>query len=285
LDPAQRSMAALAGALAPGHPSWVVPTGTLLGLSSASDSAVALRAAGLRAGPLRVAVLANADAVQAEAAVAAVDRWVARQPGEVRVCPSLASLPAPRSGTYALDQRAGELSEALLALPLSTDDPSALNEARWLAAALDGSDGLLARALGANRPAGPLASSWNATVFAQARAFALVVRLVAPDEVLDAAVAQVRALLDRIRQGALTGRDLDYASGAMAREQLAAALDPRARAVALWRGEPVRAAPSLEGLRAFAAATLRDEQLVIVATRPSRPDSARPFSGHDSKAK
>ena len=73
----------------------------------------------MRAGPLRVAVLANGDAAQASAAVQAVDRWVARTPGEARSCPSAPEAPPPaQPGTYAVDLPDKGLSEALLAFPL-----------------------------------------------------------------------------------------------------------------------------------------------------------------------
>ena len=85
-------------------PSWIPrPTARSSGLAGISDESVAVRASSVRRGPLRVAVLANADAAQAEAAVRAVDRWVARHPGESRACPALAAASTPRAGTYAVD--------------------------------------------------------------------------------------------------------------------------------------------------------------------------------------
>jgi hypothetical protein len=57
------------------------------------------------------------------------------------------------------------------------------------------------------------------------------------------------------------------------------ALDPRARIVATWRGEPIpsaaqplpRGRAGLEEVRAFAARYLGEESMVVVATRPARP--------------
>jgi len=266
-----RAMATLGDALAPGHPSWVEPFGTRFGLASASEEAIVLRAATLRAGPLRVAVLASTDAAQAEAAARAVDRWIARRPHEVRACPPFTTPAAPRAGTYAVDVPPGALSEALLALPLAASDDVA---ATWMAAALDGPTGLLARALGgtAGAPAGsPLARNWSAGVLGMPRSPALVIRLSAADALLDAAVAQTRALLDRLRQGALREEDRAAAATTLARSTLAASLDARARVIALWRGDAASPpSPSLDTLRAFAASSLRDEALVIVAARPPR---------------
>ena len=284
-----KAVGALGGALAPGRPSWVEPLGTPFGLASASDDAIALRASALRAGPLRVAVLANADEAQAGAAVRAVDRWIARRPGEARACAPAATLAAPRPGTYAVDVPAGAASEALLAFALPAGDDAARTAAAWIAAALDGPDGLLAHALGGAQgdpPEGALARAWSAGVLGAPRSPALGVRVVAPDGSLDRAVAQTRALLDRVRQGALRDDDRARAASAMARAALAAALDPRARTVDLWRGEAPSPAPSLEALRAFAATTLRDDTLVIAAARPPRVDAAgRPFTGPGPKPK
>jgi len=272
----ERALASLGAALTPNHPSWVDPLGTSFGLASASDEAIAMRAAALRAGPLRVAVVANADAQQAAAAVQAVDRWIARRPGEARVCPPLPGAGPARVGTYAVDLPAGADARALLAVPVPANDPAARAAARWTAAALDGPGGLLARALGG--PArgddadSALATSWNAAVVGDPRAPAIVVRLTAPDAQLDAAVAQSRALLDRLRRGALRDEDRARAAAALARAATEAALDPRARAIELWRGDPAPAgapAPSLDALRSFASSTLRDDALVIVAARPA----------------
>jgi hypothetical protein len=267
--------AALASALVPGHPSWVVPAGTAMGLSSLSDDGVSLRAASLRAGPLRIAVLANVDDAQAKAAVRAADRWIARRPDDARACPSPETLAPARSATYAVERPAGLPAEAILAVPLA---PSAADRkaASWLAAALDGPDGWLARALnaaGADSERSPLATAWGAQVLAAPQSLALLVRLTGPDASLDAAVAQTRALFDRLRQGAIQPEDLARASRRLARATLATSLDPRARVVALWRGDaPPPPAPSLEDLRGFAAGSLHDDALVIVAARPPRLD-------------
>jgi hypothetical protein len=250
---------------------------------SLSDETVALRAAAMRAGPLRVAVLANVDNAQAEAAVHAVDRWIARRPTEARVCTPIPAGTTPRSGTYAVERALGAPSEALIAIPLPLEDPSVAAAAGSLAAALDGADGLLAHALNADghpQTTAPLAETWSATLLASPEAPALVIRLTASDALLDAAVAQVRALLDRIRQGTLREDDRARAAERIARAAVAASLQPRARTIGLWRGETPAPAPSLQALRAFAASVLHDDALVIVAARPQSVDTtARPQPG------
>src|SRR6185295_10449290 len=91
---------------------------------------------------------------------------------------------------------------------------------------------------------------------------------------LDAAVAQVRALLDRMRQGALTDADRARAATALAARDLAESLDPARRLAALWSA-PAQApaaatGPTLDALRAYAATALKDDALVIVAVRAPR---------------
>jgi hypothetical protein len=278
-----RALGALGAALAPGHPSWVAPFGTTFGLASSSEDALALRASALRAGPLRVAVLASTDAAQADAAARAVDRWIARRPGEARACPPLAAPATPKPGTYAVVIPSGAPSEALLALPVPATDDAARTAATWLTAALDGPDGLLAQALGgAGSPDTALARGWSAAVVGAPRSPALAIRLVAAESSLDGAVAQTRALLDRLRQGALHEADRARAAASLGRATLSRALDPRTRAIDLWLGETPAPQPSLDAMQAFAAATLHDDALVIVAARPSRLDaSGRPFSSRE----
>jgi hypothetical protein len=262
-----RALVTLADAVVPGHPSWIAPMGPVDALGRSSDGSVAARASALRAGPLRVAVLGNASAAQSEAAVRAADRWIVRHPGQSRVCP-VPSVPAPpRPATYAVDAPPGGSSQAWLALALPPDDRSAALAAEWIAAALDGTDGLLARALG-----GGLARSWGAQVVGSAHASALVVRVDSAAGALDAAVAQVRGLLDRVRQGSLASADVAHAEALLSERDLAASLDPARRVLALWRaGTPPDApAPTLDALRAFASTTLRDDALIIVAVRPPR---------------
>ena len=279
-----RAMGALGGALAPGHPAWFEPFGTSFGLGSTSDERVAIRVASMRSGPLRVAVLANSDQAQGESAVRAVDRWVTRQPSEARSCPLPPALAPPRPGTYAVELLPGTLSEAILAFPLTVADEPARITASWMAAALGDREGLLARALGnpaqGDIPTTPLAQEWSAELIGGASTPALVIRLVSPDATLDAAVAQTRALLDRLQKGGLRDTDRTRAETAMARQATGASLDPRERVIGLWRSDPAISgaaprAPALDAMRAFAAAQLRDDALVIVAARPARVEPDR----------
>lgn len=272
------SFALLASALSPSHPSWVVPSGKDEVLARSADAAVIARAQALRTGPLRVAVLANVDAAQGEAAQRAVDRWIERRGTETRSCKVGTAASPPKPGTYAAEPRGGAAPEAYLAFPFAAGDENARASAMVVAAALEGdgaeprSSGLLDKALGGSAQ---LARTSSARVLGWPRAPALVVRIVSTQAQLDNAVMQTRALIDRLRQGGVPQTDLDRARAAAARAATATALDPRARIVATWRGEPVppaapRVKASNEDVRAFAQKHLVEDSMIVVASRPGR---------------
>lgn len=274
------ALAVVASAVAPGHASWFVASGRADTLARSADAAVLARAQAVRAGPLRVAVLANVDAAQGDAALRAADRWIDRRLGDARGCRPATTAAPPRPGTYAVDARPGSAPEAYLAFPFAPGDDSARASAAIVAAALDGQGGLLETALATPG----MAVSWSARVVGWPRAPALVVRIVSTEAGLDGAVLQARALLDRLEKGALRPADLERAYSVASREAVAAALDPRARVVATWRGEPIpTAAQPLPGgrkgladVRAFAAKVLAEDAMVIVAARHEHPKTALP---------
>ena len=150
------------------------------------------------------------------------------------------------------------------------------------AASLDGADGLLAHALG-----GGLARSWSARVVGgAARLGAGRAGRLRPNGTLDAAVAQARALFDRLRQGSLADADRARAVSLLADRDLAASLDPRAppRLASGRAPTPEPAQPTLEALRAFASTWLHDDALVIVAVRPPRRAEAAAMT-HDPETR
>jgi hypothetical protein len=266
-------------AVAPGHASWFDAFGREETLARSADATVVARGQALRAGPLRVAVLANVDGAQGEAALRAADRWVDRRAGEARLCRPSMPAAAPRPGTYAIEARAGAAPEAYLAFPIAANDDKARAAAGIVAAALDGDGGLLEKAFGASATADSvLARSWSSRVVGWPRAPALVVRIVSTQAALDGAVMQARALVDRVKKGGLLPADHERGTAAAARDAVAVALDPRARIVATWRGEPIASAAQpfprgragIEEVRAFAAKYLGEEAMVIVASRPAR---------------
>jgi hypothetical protein len=256
--------AVLANAIAPGRPSWIDPFGTTESLERSSDASIRARLDALRAGPLRIGVIANQDPTQVDVALRTVDQWIVRRAGTSRICPVPPNAPAARVGTYAVERPGASSADAWLAFAIP--DSTSRQVASVVAAALDGPGGLLEKAL-----SGGLARAWAARVTGLDRASALVVRVSSPQGSLDAAVAETRALFDRLRQGALTEVDRTRALASLADERRATQLDPKARLIALWRGEgPPPASPTLDAIHAFTALTLKDDALVLVATRPPR---------------
>lgn len=250
------ALVALAAGLAPGHPSWVLPSGTPEGLTRLSAAAVATRAAALRAGPLRVAILANADAAQAAVAHRAVDRWIVRRGGETRSCgPAPGTSPVP--GVHRGTPGTGTVA---LAFPV----PAEARDVAWALAAVLGEAGVL----GAKLSARGAVRSVSAHVAGPARAPAVVVALRAPDAALDAAVGQARAVFDELRRGEVTDAELARAVADGARADDRRLTDPRQRLVRLFRGAPV-GAPAIAPaeLRRALSITLRDEALVVGAAR------------------
>jgi hypothetical protein len=272
-----KETAVLANAVFPDHPSWLDPRGTADALARSSNGAVLARADDLRRGPLRVAVLANKDSEQASVAVEAADRWIARRSSGVRTCSSPPSPAAARVGTFAVEA-AGRPAEAELALRLPHDDAQSRMLASWWASILEGDDGMLAGALGS---AG-LARSWDARLVGPERDSAFVVRVASSDAALDNAIAQTRALFDRIRSGALTTDQLTRAAQRRSQDELSSALDPRARLVATWRSANSRSSPpSIDALKNFAASFFHDDRWVIVAARPPRLEDASHDGNHE----
>lgn len=256
----------LASQLSPTHTAWIDPWGSSEPIARSSDGSVIARMQSLRSGPLRIAMLANVDGAQADAAVRAADRWVTRHGGEPRVCRAPSAAQPARPGTYSVPSRPGAMPEAYLAYPFAPGDDAARGAASLLLASLE-TDGVLARSLSG------LARESSARMVGWPRAPSLVVRVVAPQASLDSAVMQVRALVDQLRRAGLAQPDYERAVQARTRALLAQNLDPRARVVATWRGEPLedKARVTAEDVRAFAAKALVEDAMVVVTARPPRP--------------
>lgn len=263
-DPRPRALFALAESLSPGHPSWIFPDGSPDTLAKVSIASLGTRAAALREGPLRAAVLANVDDAQADVAVRTADRWVTRRPEGARACPVPNAANVPRPGMYVVD--APGIYEAYLAFPVAND---ARDAAAWLAEALSEGGGLLATSVvGAG-----LARSATARVVGGPFAQALVIHVAATEASLDGAVAQVRALLERVRKGAVTDADWSKIAAARATRTARVALDPRERIAALFAdaGPSRDVSPTSARLTPVAERLLREDAMTVVALRPPRP--------------
>jgi len=280
-----RALSALASALVPGHPSWLAPFGAWEELANAGIDAASMRWSTLATGPLRLAVLSNESDEQADWAARTIDRWLVRNIDGARACAPVEPPGAPKAGTVqvTLPSSASLLWQALLGFPMPPHGTAEGAFGELTLAGLTGSDGWLGRATAASS----LAATAQARLVGGSRAAALVIDVRAPEATLEAAVAQVRALLQRLRQGAIGPADLERSLAVRERWELEASLDPRRRLINLWREtRPVAASgpptaplasvpsgasvPSLEGWRAWVANTLSDEKLVVVIAKPKR---------------
>jgi hypothetical protein len=271
IAPEGRAMSALANALVPGHPSWLAPFGAWEEVSTAGVDAASLRWSTLTGGPLRVAVLANESEEQIDLAARTVDRWLVRHLDGPKACPPVEPPGAAKSGTVqvTLPASPSPVWQALLGFPVPPQGTAEGAMGELTLAGLSGSDGWLVRATSAST----LAATAQARLVGGSRAAALVIDVRAPEATLDAAVAQVRALLQRLQQGAIGAADFTRSQALRERWELEASLDPRRRLIRLWRDPrpPAPAPPlSLEGWRAWAANTLTDEKLVVVVAKPKR---------------
>lgn len=256
----------LARALSPRHPAWLAPFGLRKSVMEADARSIELRRAALSNGPLRVAVLANDDAKQAEIAVQTVDRWVVHRGSSPRSCPPIAASGQPLEEAKDVTVDGGNrLPQALLGLAIRNPTPSDVAMMELLREALGGKGGWMTEAFRSFE--GPV--KVDVRTLGQRRMLALVVELHCADELLDRAVQQARAVLARMRQGAATQELLQHSSTALESRRLTQQLDPRVRLAQTWRRESApSSAPSLGAWNPWLGRVLQDESLAIVRVRP-----------------
>ena len=262
--PQGAAFSAFAALSAPDHPSWLEPFGSWARVAGAPAEGVRMRAQALAQGPLRIAVLANADAAQAVAAGDAVDRWLAPLAAP-RTCHA-GSPGAPRTGDapQARLPDGAPLAQALLGAPVPPPGVPERALAELTAAALDGPGGLLGAALSD--------ATATARLMGGSRAPTLVIDLRAPSDAVTAAASAVKALLLGLPT-TVTEADLARAASTLDRREDDARSDPRRRLADLWSGRRApqtapTAKPSLAAWRTFLGATLRDGALTVVEARP-----------------
>ncbi|XXT24570.1 hypothetical protein WME94_23850 [Sorangium sp. So ce429] len=292
------ALEAFASAIAPDHPSWIEPFGVWDRVASGALETVQLRWQALATGPLRLAVLANADPSQAAAAAEAAERWLAPRLAP-RSCGSPDGAVVPRPGHHDARLPAGTpLSQAVVGarLPAARDATTpvgarlpaahdAMTAARELAeltvAALNGEGGLLAAALSANAAAPPaadaaapgrqLAARASARVLGGTRAAALAVEIRAPSAELAEASSRVKELLAGLAQR-VTDADLGRAEAHVTRSERDALAEPRRRLINLFSGRAAARTPpakaTLAAWRAFLAGALGADAIVTVEARP-----------------
>ena len=244
-------------ALLPERPSWLSALGAVDPVARTGLDSMELRLATLRASPLRLAVIANADNDQIDVALRAADRWTPRRPGESRACPSIDAGALPKGGIDPLVVKTG----TGVAFAFAVDDAQR-DAAELLARVLDGPGGRLASDVGT---AG-LGTLYEARFVRGIGRSALVVVALAPDANLDALVQRMRALFDRLRTGGLEAQDLARAERESAAALTLRRLEPRARVVDLFLGElaPSASTVDLARLRAVASKLLDEDRAHLV---------------------
>ncbi len=261
IDPPDASFSPAVGAFArslvPGHPSWLVPFGLRGRVVEAGSAAVDLRWAALSDGPIRMSVLANVDANQAATAVRSLDRWLVRSDEHARSCSPVPPADAPTAVQLTGDSH-GDTPRALVGVVIMNPDRDSSTMLELLVEALNGPGGWLDHSLAS------FGTHITATARAlgAARAQALVIDIRGPDPMLDPAMLQVRAVLDRIARGAATRADLQRAQVRLASHDRESALDPRARLISLWRATPAaRPSTPLPAWNAWLARSLAADRI------------------------
>ena len=251
----------LAG-LAPEHTAWLEPRGTWQSISAASTRAVTASRHALLAEPLRMAVLASFEEAQGDAAVRAAARWLGPFRSGKTQCPQPPTAPA-QPGIREMETTPGPANVAAhLGVRLPQTPVGLPAEAYYTVWLLNREGGWLDRALRAPS----LAASARAELLGGSQAAALVVTLDARQDQTDEALAQLRALFQRIATGTVTPREARAAEAAHRRVLARSALSPRRRIVDLWRATPSRA-PTLESLRRYHARAFAPDRHVAVVVR------------------
>lgn len=261
--------AALLRSLAPDHSSWLDPRGDRANAAATNrHRAESIRRSWLK-GPLRIAVIHSGDDEQPAIVARELERWLGPwRSGAENICPSA---PTVRPDRGALRVRASAdavdapVADAYVAVPFASPKGVLASEARFTVHAMNRPGGWLEQAL----MAPGLATSAQAFVLGGHQMGALVVELRADPDRIDDAIAQVRALMVRLSQGAVTPADALSAGLAMREETQRAARDPNSRLLRLWMQRP---GPSqsedpgvtLQSLKAFLAGVFRPRAHMVV---------------------
>lgn len=247
--------------LTQGHPSWLEPRGTIQALGAAASKSFDAALQHWLGSPLRLAVLANGDASQADIARRELERWISPVRGDAVRCPAPGRV-EPRSGDVTLTTTEGEVTEsAYVGVPVPRFEGRLPLEVRATVFLLNRRGGWLDRALG------DLPAQASATALGGPRAAALIVRVAAPAEVREQALARIRALFDRFPSGVATSAEVTLADRELGRADAAERRDPRRRIVELWRGAGAPGRLDAAKLVKFQADLGRTGRLVVLVQR------------------
>lgn len=245
------------------HPSWLEPRGTWATLSAISARTAQLERESFLRGKLRLATLGNHDIEQVQSAEGRLLELLSSAEAGSGECPARA-LPSAVPGRYRIEAVGRSDAEALLAIPLPTEEAGLSPESLWTEILMNRAGGWLSQAL--HRPG--LVSTARARVLGGSGAAALLIEVHAIEGKRDEAVAQVRGLLARLRAGAATAADVRTASEYLERREAQRQLDPRGRLIDVWSGERRRGG-DLASLRALHRAAFEAGREVVILADPS----------------
>jgi hypothetical protein len=244
--------------------SWLDARGSWTTLSGLSARSVELQRLAFLRGRLRLATVGNHDETQVASAERRLKRLLHGAESGRAACPARRPV-LPASGQYRIESAGARSNEAIIAVPLPAMPEGLPAEAYWTELLMNRTDGWLARAL--QQPG--LVSTARARALGGSGAAALVIEVRALDGKREQAVAQVRGLLERLRQGAATREDALLGQQLLEQRSAELALNPRGRVLELWRGaQPQPRSGSLEGLHALHRAAFEAGREVVVLTDP-----------------
>jgi hypothetical protein len=253
------AFARLASAVAPAHPSWLLPLGPADANARMTARTLASRAAGLRQGPVRLAVLATESEAQAQDLARAAERWVFPREGSASCTTPQAN--APTAGMFTLQRRAPGPSVIYLGVPLPALDEGSHASARTLAAFMDADDGPLRVALRGS------ARDFGVKLAGRKERAAIVVRVVTAPEGVDAAADRLRAAVTQLGATPLDAGRIGSAAQRVAQDALQRQRSPEQRATDLFLGRSART-PSTESVQTLATQVLQADRLVLSVLRP-----------------
>lgn len=240
-------------ALSPEHPSWLAPGGTFETISEATRTNLEQRRQMLLGEPLRAVVIATRDEPQGNAALNELAHWLAPMRGAALECTRAAPAEA-QLGQIEVQSAATE-TEAFVAVRTPAD-ATAARATQYL---LNRKGGWLDQALAVPGMVTHAEAHW----LGGPANHALIVEVRALDEKTPQAVAQVRALLERLAQGASSAHDVSLAQKRLDAEATLTRLNPRGRLVALWGMPETDATLTLQRLRAFQRSLGGSHHLVV----------------------
>jgi hypothetical protein len=246
----------------PDHPSALWPLGALERHVGFQRDAMLARWHEALRGPLRLAVIANANPEQAEVLAREVDRWLLPE-ALGGACPEQVSPAAADPGTHRLKRAPDGASHVLIGARLPQLGDHDLLLAELTALVLQHPDGVLASAIESKG----LARTWSAQVLGGTLAAALLVSAEAAPGMHEPLRQALSEALEQLRARGPTATQMARAVAELQRRRRLNVIDPRQRLGGLWSGQsiPEVTSPDPQRWRRWLQGVLTATDLVIVA--------------------